>query len=266
MIEYPMKSAHSIKMGISSIEKIPVSGCKELDFLKDYFPEEYFDNYVIPKENQRKLLIQLENITNSLYGGIPVLCAGPKCEMKHICPFDKQGIAPVGYQCPLERIFLEKTIREYIDSESLNMSNKDEMEKARELAECDLYIKFRTPAVLAKNPTAFQEIARRYHPETGQLIEEKTEVSKAMEVRMKMTKRRDQILEELVSTRKGKLKHKLIKPGEDYATAAARLLKKLTSVKIKDTEFEIVGENEDDSRNSEGNSSGKIAPDDSDDS
>jgi len=268
MIEYPMKSSHAIKMGIASIEKVPISGFTEFDFLKDYFPEKYFDNYVIPKENQRKLLIQLDNITSSLYGGIPVICAGPKCEMKHICPFDKQGIAPVGYQCPLERIFLEKAIRGYIESESLNMSNKDEMEKARELAECDLYIKFRTPAILAKNPTAFQEIARRYHPETGQLIEEKTEVSKAMDVRMKMTKRRDQILEELVSTRKGKLKHKLIRPGEDYATAAARLLKKLTNIEIKDTEFEIVEESKSDEngRDSEGDSSGKIAPDDSDNS
>ena len=246
MKEYPMKSAHGVKRGVASIARMPVSGCKELSFLKDYFPEDYFDNYAIPKENQQKLLVQLDNITNSLYGGIPVICAGPKCEMRHICPFDKQGIAPVGYQCPLERIFLEKTIREYVESESLNTSNKDEMEKARELAECDLYIKFRTPAILSKDPTAFQEVARRYHPETGQLIEEKTEVSKALEVRMKMTKRRDQILEELVSTRKGKLKHKLIKPGEDYATTAAKLLKKLSNAKIKDTEFEIIEEDQND--------------------
>jgi len=250
MIKFPMDSAHSVKMGISSIVKMAISGCKELDFLKDYFPEDYFNNYVIPKENQKKLLIQLENITNSLYGGIPVICAGPKCEMKHICPFDKQGIAPVGYSCPLERIFLEKTIREYIESESLNTSNKDEMEKARELAECDLYIKFRTPAILSKKATAFQELSKRYHPETGQLIEEKTEVSKALEVRMKMTKRRDQILEELVSTRKGKLKHKLIKPGDDPAKAAARLLKKLQELKINasDVEFEVI-DDEDDKNN-----------------
>jgi len=251
MKEYPTESLHAIKMGMSSIAKMPISGCKELDFLKDYFPEDYFDNYMIPKENQKKLLSQLDNITNSLYGGIPIICAGPKCEMRHICPFDKQGIAPVGYSCPLERIFLEKTIREYIQSESLNMNNKDEMEKARELAECDLYIKFRTPAILSKKATAFQELSKRYHPETGQLIEEKTEVSKALEVRMKMTKRRDQILEELVSTRKGKLKHKLIKPGEDYATAAARLLKKLTDVKIENAEFEIVEEDKDDEENKE---------------
>ena len=249
MKKYPMKSSHAIKMGISSIAEVPISGCKELDFLKDYFPEDYFANYAIPKENQKKLLIQLDDITNSLYGGIPVICTGPKCEMRHICPFDKQGIAPVGYQCPLERIFLEKTIKEYVESESLNTNNKDEMEKARELAECDLYIKFRTPAILSKNPTSFQEVSKRYHPETGQLIEEKNEVSKALEVRMKMSKRRDQVLEELVSTRKGKLKHKLIKPGEDYATTAARLLKKLTNIKIKDAEFEVVDEDKNDEEN-----------------
>jgi len=244
MKEYPMKSSHAIKMGISSMVQVPISGCKELSFLKDYFPENYFDNYTIPKENQQKLLVQLDNITNSLYGGIPVICTGPKCEMRHICPFDRQGIAPAGYQCPLERLFLEKTIREYVESESLNTSNKDEMEKARELAECDLYIKFRTPAILSKNPTSFQEVAKRYHPETGQLIEEKIEVSKALEVRMKMTRRRDQILEELVSTRKGKLKHKLIKPGDDPAKAAARLLKRLQEAKISDVEFEIIDEKE----------------------
>lgn len=259
-----MKSSAAVKKGITSIVKIPISGCKDLSFLKDYFPEEFFDNYMIPEENQRKLLVQLDNITSSLYGGIPIICSGPKCEMRHICPFDKQGIAPVGYSCPLERIFLEKTIKEYVQSESLNVNNKDEMEKARELAECDLYIKFRTPAILSKSPISFQEIAKRYHPETGQLIEEKTEVSKALEVRMKMTKRRDQILEELVSTRKGKLKHKLIKPGDDPAKAAAALLKKLQEATISDVEFEVI--EDEDSGDSTGDSEGNASPDNSNDS
>jgi len=229
-------------------ELVPVKDVKDLDFLRKYYPEKFFENYKLSKQQVQELVAKVSTYSTGLYGPIAVVCAGPKCTLRGSCPLDKSGVAPVGHPCPLELMAAEHLTKQYITALKIDVNNQEEMDKVRELVECDIYDKFRTEAVLNKAMTAFEEESERFDPTSGQVIERRKEVAKALDVKFRFKKRRDQIMNDLLGTRQIKAKYK-IKKESDPSKVMSALIHKLEEAEIvedtkKDTKDDIKKEDE----------------------
>lgn len=223
-------------------ELIPLKNIKELDFLKKYYPPDFFENYKLPKEKLQELIFEVSKYATDLLGPIAVMCAGPKCGLKQNCPLEKKGIAPVGYPCPLEQVAIEQLTIQYVKTLNIDVDNKEEMDKVRELVECDIFDKFRTEAILNKEMTAFQEDAERFDPYSGQVIERKKEIAKAIDVKFKFKKRKDQIMEEFLATRKAKARFQT-KREDDPTKKLGNLIGKLEEAEVIEPDLENADKN-----------------------
>jgi len=178
---------------------ISITDIKELAHLSKYFPTGFLgDNKLLPDQ----IKTVLEGLVSSIseHRTLPLRCTGSKCAIRHICPFEAMGIAPVGQECALERISMDQWKTDYIISLNINARDKIAMGLIDELVEIDIFNKYRFPAVLSENISSFQEEVTRYSDRTGAVVEKRKEVSKAFEAKMLMAKRREVIMKELMAT------------------------------------------------------------------
>lgn len=199
-------------------EEIRFSDIPELIIFKELLPDQYEELAM----TKGQIFALLENITSTVQNNrtLPIKCTGPECKIRHICPFDMMGIAPVGKECALERVSMDQWRAEYVQSMKIDYRDKVQMSLVDELVEIDIFNKYRFPAILSENVTAFQEKVNRFSDRNGQLIESRKEVAKAFEAKMMMAKRREVIMRELLATPKQKAQHKLLKthdPSKEYA-------------------------------------------------
>jgi len=195
---------------------VDMSAYPSLTVFTKMFPEKFFDNLTLTKA---ELVAILEGVALTVHTNrtLPIICLGCECPNKHICPLDKGGIAPLGNECPIERISMIEWRHQYIKSLGIDINDKIQSEMVDELVEIDIFNKFRFPAILSKSLVGFQEDVNTYSDKTGSLIQSRKEVSKAFEAKMAMARRREIILKELLATPMQKVKHKINK-AHDLAT------------------------------------------------
>lgn len=182
-------------------EKFP-----ELVRFSSLFPPGFFLGREISKSELIKVVVGLsEAIHNNRT--LPVVCRGPECPIRHICPIENMGIAPVDHECAVERASMIEWKLQYMATLNIDPTNKILMGMIDELVEIDIFNKYRFPAILSENMTAFEERVDTFSERTGALIQRRKEVSKAFEAKMAMAKRREELLKELIATPRQKAKY-----------------------------------------------------------
>ncbi len=219
---------------------VDVSAYPVLEPFTAAFPDGFFKNKSLTKV---ELVSVLQGVALAVYTNrtLPVRCRGCDCPIRHVCPLDKGGIAPVDSECALERISMVEWRQQYLHSLKIDPNDKVQSEMVDELVEIDIFNKYRFPAILSENITGFQEQVDTFSERTGTIIQSRKELSKAFDAKMAMARRREVILRELVAT---PMQIAKFKPGKKKDAASD--MKELTNK--AEAAYEVI---EDDTKSSE---------------
>ena len=208
---------------------------KLFSFLK-LDPEEYGD-IVLSHEDARMVHSRLIGVK---WGGaaakVPLMCGGPEiCPFTDDCPFVEINKIPVGRKCPIEKELIAYWTAKYMDEFEIDEKNQSEISLITELAELDIY-DYRCSMILsrAENAELTQEIVVGVNADGNAIYNE--DIHKAFELKERIKKRKQTILESLVGTRKEKYKRDAAlkkRSVDDPSTQAATLKKKLDEAREK---------------------------------
>lgn len=166
---------------------------------------------------------------------VPMLCSGPKCPARHICPFTESKNWPLTLPCVVERELINTWTRTYIEELGIDPESSTSMVLINKLVECDI-IDYRANIGLsgARDPEAMT-LLKTTIIDTGNSISETVAVHPILEVKEKTHRMRQQILEALAATPREKYKRAAaLKKTDDNADAAQYMSKmKATFEKIK---------------------------------
>lgn len=243
--------------GISITDEGKLIETKMFEFLR-LDPDDYGD-IVLSKEDAEKVHKRLIGVK---WGGAaaktPLYCAG-----EHVCPFAEdcplveiqrangETVVPVGRKCPIEKELIAYWAAKYMQSFKIDPDNQAEVSLVTELAELDIF-DYRASLILsrAENAEMTQEIVVGVDSEGRPISNE--EIHKAFEIKERVKKRKQAILESLVGTRKEQYKRDAAlrkRTTKDPSTQAAELKKAIEEAKntlanaampVQDAEFEEV--------------------------
>ena len=199
-------------------------------------PEEYGD-IVLTAEDARRVHGRLIGVK---WGGaaakVPLYCGGEEiCPFKDDCPFVEIGKVPVARKCPIEVELIAYWTAKYMDEFDVEPDNQSEVSMITELAELDIY-DYRCSMILSQpgNAELTQQIVVGVDAEGRPISNE--DIHKAFELKERVKKRKDKILEALVGTRKEKYKRDAAlkkRSEDDPSTQAAELKRKLDEARAK---------------------------------
>lgn len=215
-------------------------------------PDEYND-VMLTKDEAIKVHRRLIGVK---WGGaaakIPLMCGGANvCPFADQCPLVAIEKAPVGRFCPIETELISWWVARYMQEFEVDMENQSEVSLITELAELDI-MDYRCSMLLSKaeNAELTQEIVVGVDSEGRPISNE--EIHKAFEIKERVKKRKQAILESLVGTRKEQYKRDAAlkkRSTEDPSTIAADLKKKMDEARdaladlaqpVVDAEFDEV--------------------------
>lgn len=237
LVKVPVDPIAKALEGLKDDDVVDIESTPALWALRSVFPPGFFKEITLTKKQILELSKDVAFTVNT-NRTLPIICTGVDCTIRHSCPFDKIGIAPVGKECALEVSSMMVWRDQYITSLALDVNDKVVMDMVDELVEIEIFNKYRFPAILSGNIDGFQETIYRYSDKTGALVEKRNEVSKAFLAKMAMNKRKEAILKELLATPKQKVQYKRGKRSDmsstlaDAQAAAAIALKEIGVVDI----------------------------------
>jgi hypothetical protein len=129
---------------------------------------------------------------------IPRLCSGPRCPVK-TCPFHIEKNWILAEPCPLELALIVSWTKGYVYDLNINPSDRTEMVQVNKLVECDI-IDYRANIGLAVDEEA--QTLLRLDTSIGPVTSETLNVHPLIEVKDRVHKVRQQVLEGLAATRK----------------------------------------------------------------
>lgn len=139
------------------------------------------------------------SMSHGLYGRIPLICRGDKCPYTETCALIKNRLAPVGEYCALETTMIEMRLAEYTSDFNLNNGSFTDKNLVSEIINLDIILD-RCKALMSKEQTLITEVITGI-TDSG---EEYThpEISKAFEIYDRSQKRRNELYNLMVATRK----------------------------------------------------------------
>jgi len=223
------KKTHFSLCGLAINENGKVTESKMFDFL-GLDPEEY-GHILLTAEEARKVHYRLQGVK---WGGaaakVPLYCGGEKiCPFALECPFVEISKVPVGRKCPIEVELIVFWTARYMSEFEVDPMNHSEVGMITELAELDIY-DVRASMILARPECAdlTKDVVVGVDGEGKPIVNK--EVHKAWELKERVKKRKQKILESLVGTRKEKYKRDAAlkrRSEEDLSTKAIELKEKL---------------------------------------
>ncbi len=202
---------------------------KLFSFLK-LDPEEYGD-IVLSKEDA---LMVHRRLIGVKWGGaaakVPLMCGGEEvCPFSDECPFVELHKIPVGRKCPIEKELIAYWVSKYMDEFEVDQANQSEISLITELAELDIY-DYRASLLLSQpeNADMMQQIVVGVNADGNPIYNE--DIHKAFELKERVKRRKQLILESLVGTRREKYKRDAAlkqRTVDDPSTQASTLKKKL---------------------------------------
>ena len=157
---------------------------------------------------------------------IPLLCSGPQCPSAHICPFSEDKIWPISSICPVETQLLLAWTKTYITELGVDPDSATQMILVNKLVELDI-IDYRANVGLSgARDSEAGTLLKTTVVDTGQSISSSLGVHPILEVKEKVHRMRQQILEALAVTPKEKYKRAAaLRKTEDNADAANYMAK-----------------------------------------
>ena len=228
-VDYYKKKEFFSHCGIAITAEGQLIKSKMFDFLQ-LDPEEY-GYIVLTAEDARRVDGRLIGVK---WGGaaakVPLMCGGEEiCPFVDDCPFVEIGKVPVARKCPIEVELIAYWTAKYMEEFGVDPDNQSEVSMITELAELDIY-DCRCSMILSQpdNAELTQQIVVGVDAEGRAIYNE--DVHKAWELKERVKKRKDKILEALVGTRKEKYRRDAAlkkRSEEDPSTKAAELKREL---------------------------------------
>jgi hypothetical protein len=135
---------------------------------------------------------------------MPMLCGGKKCPMK-LCPFHEgSGGYPIGDPCPLEANLIANWTKSYIEDLSVDIESRSEMILVNKLVECDI-IDMRANIGLGADEEGWT-LLKVDITVSDKGTAEMTNAHPLLEVKDRVQRSRERVLESLAATRKEKYK------------------------------------------------------------
>jgi len=223
------KKTHFSLCGLAINADGMVTESKMFDFL-GLDPEEY-GHILLTAEEARKVHYRLQGVK---WGGaaakVPLYCAGEKiCPFAQECPFVEISKVPVGRKCPIEVELMVFWTARYMKEFEVDSESHSEVGMIRELVELDIY-DLRASMILARPECAemTKDVVVGFDREGNPIVNK--EIHKAWELKERVKKRKQTILESLVGTRKEKYKRDAAlkrRSEKDLSTKAIELKRKL---------------------------------------
>lgn len=191
----------------AKIEDIDISN----EVLESY-PEELKDKIILSPEDKKQLHDKFSKLDHGAYAEIPILCRGPECPYKDICPLYEKHISP--YQldpvttgrCPIEIAAVKLWTQKWAEALQADSSDFTEIYMIRDLVEAEI-IQMRANKHISINGF-IKEIVVKTDPITGTAYKN-YDISVPMEVKLKFKTFIYKILDKFIATRESKIKWKL---------------------------------------------------------
>jgi hypothetical protein len=180
--------------------------------------------------------------TKSVYGGIPVVCKGKACAYVDTCPMDVFGIEVddlKGNRCPVEISEMMELLNKYLIQFNVDIDDPEQIVTVsliKELVDSDIMLR-RADHKIAVEADYLEDRCVAVDPESGKPIYNK-EISKNVEFKDRVSKRRHEILQLLNATPKDKAGSKLT-VNMDPSTYATQLLAKARELVNGETVYEV---------------------------
>lgn len=175
-------------------------------FLKQ-FEDNYKDNF-LPADWSKEKKDRVAELTTggkiktSMFTSIPMNCTGPKCVFASTCPLQKEDLAPINHECPLEMSMVKNFLGEYMEQMEIDPENLIELGMIRELVDQDVQ-SLRKTKILAKEDF-IQENVVGVDADGDPVV--RKELHLAIDYEDKIFKRRQFLLKSLLATREAKAK------------------------------------------------------------
>lgn len=181
---------------------IMVKDYPEIENLLQVYPPEMASLLINNKEKIKNIVKVLENFNKNTCTNTMVMQCSDKCVYKEVCVLFKNGLAPVGYPCPIEKKLIMEL--EFDITKSLDIDRNDpiEMEMLWDLIDAKI-LDMRSSGAL-KNGTLVQIVEQKVGPSSTVTREE---ISPNIEVKLELKKLKHSIIDSFVATRRAKKKY-----------------------------------------------------------
>lgn len=199
-------------------------------------PEDYSDLSFSPQETAfiRK---KLSHLSTGSFAAIPLICQGNTCPFGSNCPFYQISKMPEGRSCPVELNLLKEWTIRFIEEYEVDPGAQTDRFFVQELAETELLL-YRINSNLAKAQYGelVAESVSNVDREGNVFYEEK--IIPLMELKLKLTARKDRVIKLMVGDRQEKYKKKAAlkqKDESDFSNSGAKLKRSLKQEVIEVT-------------------------------
>lgn len=172
--------------------------------LLDVYPEELVDSLIEKKEKLEKISNMMNNTTRSVSKASGVMvCNITKCPYKNHCILKKEGIAPEGYSCPIEKKMILEMESSIVQELDIDEQSTMEMELLYDFIDAKL-IDLRASSALATDGIVqIIEEKHKSHTNTSK------EISPEFTIKVELKKMKNEILDQFLATRRARKKYGL---------------------------------------------------------
>jgi hypothetical protein len=183
-------------------------------------------NLTVSDDVLQRIASSLEDIRANQLQTLPMVCQESDCVFAQTCPLQKEGVAPKGSLCPIEKMLIDEWTSLYAFSLGVDSQDFVELSMLADIIEAEVYDR-RTSGDISMNQLfEMQAVGVDNH---GDPILRK-EPAVALAVKMMMKKRKDDIRRAFLATRETRAKYKQLE-SEDITTQFSRIREEVEAMR-----------------------------------
>lgn len=176
----------------------------DLENLLSVYPTEALDKLIQHKDRLQQLSKSFTNINDGISKASLIMrCNVAACPFKQSCVLLKNGIAPNGYQCPIEKKLVMEIEASIIETLDIDRQDTIEMELLYDFIDAKL-LDMRTSGMLAEG-----SVVQIIEIDNGKATNKYKDIAPEFKVKMDLKKLKSNIMEEFMATRKAKKRYGL---------------------------------------------------------
>lgn len=175
-----------------------------LDDLISVYPEEAIEKLVANKDKLAKIAAAFsDTITTVSKATMIMKCNTKSCPYKTSCILIKDGLAPNGYQCPIEKKLVMEIESAIVHELDIDTQNAIEMELLYDFIDAKL-LDMRTSGLISDS-----SVVQWIEIDNGKAVNKYKDVAPEFKVKMDLKRLKSNIMEEFMATRKAKKRYGL---------------------------------------------------------
>jgi len=200
-------------------------GNQKLLAILSVYPKEVIDKLVANKEKLQAVMSSMSQDRYACYPSASVLTCNPEtCPYAEVCVFNKNEVAPVGFECPVERKIVMELEADVVENLKIDRGNPIEMEMLWDLIDTKL-LDLRASSAMKKESLLLSFTSNIGN---GRIVRSETEVNPLLETKMDLKRLKHSIIDSFVATRRAKRKYGI----EEESDKLKDILEKATGLKL----------------------------------